>query len=302
MGGDDRLLVLAGAAAGVLLALVVTLVQPSTYHADASIVLVRQGQPPGSDPALAQSAEAASELIHSRAIAESAIANRRLDEPPDELLDRVSVDTEPESSLVRIGVDGPSREEARKTAQELVEVSSIRFNDQFGPGTVAQIWEAARAEEDRVSPRPARNLALGLLVGALTGTGLLQFRRRRPERLPRPPHVPRPAKARKPAPELVPAPIQTPAPEPEPAPAPAPAPAPIPVRRGPFVPPRLGEWHLADVEQLLDEHGGAFPDRIEELRWYLDSFRDVAEPDGRLPGGVEAVMEDVFRPLIERAR
>jgi hypothetical protein len=71
---------------------------------------------------------------------------------------------------------------------------------------------------------------------------------------------------------------------------------------GPFVLPRLGEWRLGDVERLLAEHGSAFPDRVEELRWYLESFRDVAESDGRLPGGVEAVMEDVFRDLIDRAR
>jgi hypothetical protein len=67
------------------------------------------------------------------------------------------------------------------------------------------------------------------------------------------------------------------------------------------VPPRLGEWTLADVERLLAEHGPAFPDRAAELSNYLNSFREVAEPDGRLPGGVEAVMEEVFRDLIERA-
>jgi hypothetical protein len=70
---------------------------------------------------------------------------------------------------------------------------------------------------------------------------------------------------------------------------------------GPFRPPRLGEWTVYDVERLLAEQGPAFPDRADELRAYLDSFREVAAPGGRLPGGVEAVMEDVFRDLIERA-
>jgi len=64
----------------------------------------------------------------------------------------------------------------------------------------------------------------------------------------------------------------------------------------------MGEWTLADVERLLAEQGPAFPDRLDELSYYLESFREVAEPDGRLPGGVEAVMEDVFRDVIERAR
>jgi hypothetical protein len=74
------------------------------------------------------------------------------------------------------------------------------------------------------------------------------------------------------------------------------------VPAGPFVEPRLGEWTLRDVELLFAEQGPAFPDRVAELGFYLDSFRDVAGPGGSLPGGVEAVVEDVFRDLIARAR
>ena len=68
------------------------------------------------------------------------------------------------------------------------------------------------------------------------------------------------------------------------------------------MPPHLGDWTVRDVERLLAEQGGAFPDRAQELNDYLDSFRSVAGPDGRLPGGVEGVMEDVFRDLIARAK
>ena len=52
---------LIGAAVGLLVGLAVTLLVDSTYRADASIVLVRQDQPPGNDPQLAQAAEAAAE-------------------------------------------------------------------------------------------------------------------------------------------------------------------------------------------------------------------------------------------------
>jgi len=292
-----RLPVLAGTAAGVAAAAVLTLLQSSTYRADASVALVRQGRPPGDDPALAQAADAAADLFHSRAVAEPAIANLRLDQSADELLDRTSVRTEAESSLVRLTVEAPSRDEARRTVQELTELATVRFNDRYGPGTVATVWEAPRAQEDRVSPRPARNLALGALLGALLGTlvGSALLRRRLPVRVrgvPGPPPVAPPV----PAPKLVSEPVLEPLPEPVPEPPAEPEP------EGPFVLPRLGEWHLADVERLLAEQGPAFPDRLEELRWYLESFRDVAESDGRLPGGVEAVMEDVFRDLIERAR
>ena len=313
----SRLPALAGAAAGVAAAAVLTLLQSSTYQADASIVLVRQGQPPGSDPALAQAAKTAGGLFHSRAVAEPAIANLRLQESPDELLGRYSVETETESSLVRISVEAPSRDEARRTAQELTELATVLFNDRFGPETVASVWEAPRAKEDRVSPKPVRNLALGALLGALVGWGigaLGRGRSKRPARVKAPavkvprvklPHVSLPVKRPKPAaapaPELAPVIAPAPAPVPEPVAAP-PVPEPEPEPEGPFVPPYLGDWTVRDVERLLAEQGDAFPDRTEELNIYLDSFRDVAGPDGRLPGGVEGVMEDVFRDLIERAK
>ena len=127
----------------------------------------------------------------------------------------------------------------------------------------------------------ANLLALGLLIGALVGLGTVLVGMGRPRRSP--PAAPRP-----------------------PAPARAPSPQPVslaqPARAtGPFVRPRFGEWRVADVEQLLAEQGSAFPERREELEVYLDSFRDVAYPDGRLPGDVDLVIEDVFAPLIERA-
>jgi capsular polysaccharide biosynthesis protein len=302
MPKGDRLLVLATTAAGVVLALAVTLLQSSVYRADASIVLVRQGQPPGSDPSLAAAAAAAAALFHTRAVAASAAENLGLEESGNELLGRVDVESEPRSSLVRLTVEGASRDEARRVAQELTEVSTVLFNDRFGPGTTASIWEAPQAEEGRISPKPARNLALGALFGALAGW-VLAVRRRLPPKpkaprpaapRPAPPRAPRQvAEAQEPTPGAAAVPAAAPAPPPPPAPAPA---------VGPFVPPRLGDWTLADVERLLAEHGPAFPDRADELSVYLASFREVAEPDGRLPGGVEAVMEDVFRDLIERAR
>ena len=295
MRRHGRLPVLAGTVAGVAAAAALTLLQPSTYRADASIALVRQGQLPGDDPALAQAAEAAAELFHSRAVAEPAIANLRLEESADELLDRIDIESRSDSSLVRVEVDAPSKGEARRTAQEVTELATVLFNDRFGPETVASIWETARAADDPVSPKPARNLALGTLAGALLGQ-LLQLWRRRARVVVAAPASPEPIPA--PAGNLEPVPETVPGPEPEPVLEPEPEP--VPVR--PFAEPRLGEWTLRDVELLLGEHGPAFPERLEELGFYLESFRGVAESDGRLPGGVEAIVEDVFGPLISHAR
>lgn len=279
---------LLGAAVGLLLGGVVTLGQDSTYRADASIVLVRQGQPPGSDPQLAQAADAAAELFDSRAVAESAIRNLGLDGTPRELLDRVGVDAQEGSSLLRIDVEASSREEARRTAQEVTEVATVLFNDRFAPLTVASVWEPASADDERVSPKPARNLSLGLLLGALAGLALVLAGL----------HRPAPSRPAAPAPKPAPAPVAA---VDEPFAAPPPVAPPEPAT-GPFTLPRSGQWTLADVERLLAEHGHAFPELQEELEIYLDSFRSVAGADGRLPGDVDLVIEDAFAPLIERAR
>jgi capsular polysaccharide biosynthesis protein len=305
MRSGGQLPVLAGAAVGVVAAVALTLAQSAVYRAEASIVLVAQGKPPGDDPALAQAAAAAEDLFHSRAVAEPAIVNLKLDASAEELLDRVTVDATASSSLVRISVEGPSRAEARRTAQELTELSTVLFNDRFRPGTTAAVWEPARVQDDPVSQEPARNAAFGALFGALAGWVVLLASGRRPQpeaprlRLPRPQ-----GQRRARAPAL--APVEQPsAPEPaavreplEPPPPPATAP-----ESGPAEYPEAGgDWTTGGVERLLREFGGEYPERADELRLYADSFREVAEPDGTLPPGITVVVEDVFADLIRRAR
>ena len=280
---------LIGAAAGLLAAGVVTLLQDATYRADASLVLVQQGRPPGSDPRLAAAAKTAAELFDTRAVAASAIENLGLDESPDELVDRLDVESEPGSSLVRIEVEAESKELARRTAQEVAEVSSVLFNDRFGPETVGSVWEPASAEVDAVSPDPARNLVLGALVGALAGWIPLPLGRRRPAR---PPRRDRPSAPPAASTGSVPGSV------PRPAPAPVPPPEPI---TGPFVMPGFGEWTIGDVDRLLAEQGSAFPERREELEVYADTLRSVADADGRLQGDLDLVIEDVFGDLIARS-
>jgi hypothetical protein len=84
-------------------------------------------------------------------------------------------------------VDAPSADEARRTAQELAELSTVLFNDRFGPATVASIWEAPRAQPDAVSPRPGRNVLLGLAAGSLAGLGAALLARPRRRRVAGPP-------------------------------------------------------------------------------------------------------------------
>ncbi|HWH05093.1 MAG TPA: hypothetical protein VNT23_01495, partial [Gaiellaceae bacterium] len=187
----------AAALAGLALALGVTLLLPETFRADATLVLAREGRAPGDDPSLAPAAEAAAGLLESRAVAESAVANLRLEETAEELLDRVGVEHEPGTSLLRLRVDAGDREEARRAAQELAEVFAVLYNTRFGPETTVSIWEAPRARAAPVAPRRGLNAALGLLTGALAGVvwGTL---RRRPRA--EPAHEPLPRAAASPAP------------------------------------------------------------------------------------------------------
>ncbi|HWN20351.1 MAG TPA: hypothetical protein VNP93_00125, partial [Gaiellaceae bacterium] len=222
----DRRVVLAATLAGLGAALVVTLLQSSTYRASGTLVLTREGRAPGDDPTLSPAAAAAVELLDSRAVAESVVANLRLDDSPGELRDRIDAEADAQSSLLRVSIDGADRQSARRTAQEVAEVFSVLYNTRFGPGVTVSIWEAPAAEDDRVSPQAARNLALGSLAGALVGLALGALRRRPPGQDERA--------------------VTPPVPPPVPAAA-VPEQAPEPPQRA-FVRPEPGSWTVQDVE------------------------------------------------------
>jgi cellulose synthase/poly-beta-1,6-N-acetylglucosamine synthase-like glycosyltransferase len=52
------------------------------------------------------------------------------------------------------------------------------------------------------------------------------------------------------------------------------------------------------LEQLVAEHADAHPDRAEEWRYTLLSLRGYADVDGRLPGSLDRVVNEVFGDLL----
>lgn len=58
--------------------------------------------------------------------------------------------------------------------------------------------------------------------------------------------------------------------------------------------------NVESLAALVSRHAAEFPEQAEEWRWYVQSLRDVAEIDGRLPASVEGLVLDVFGPLLER--
>lgn len=83
-----------------------------------------------------------------------------------------------------------------------------------------------------------------------------------------------------------------PPPPPEPAPAPQPAPPP-PIQHADG-----GAYNLTALERLVEERGGAHPERAEEWSSYLYFLRDYASADGALPQSFDALVEDTFGPLL----
>jgi hypothetical protein len=60
-----------------------------------------------------------------------------------------------------------------------------------------------------------------------------------------------------------------------------------------------GRWNLPRLEQLVAEHGGEFPARVDEWRSYLYFLKDHADAQGDLPSRFDWLIEDTFRELLE---
>ena len=59
-----------------------------------------------------------------------------------------------------------------------------------------------------------------------------------------------------------------------------------------------GHWNLIELQRLVEERGGDFPDRIDEWSSYLFFLRDYAEPDGSVPASFDWLIEDEFAELV----
>ncbi len=144
------------------------------------------------------------DLLRSDVVARRTIAERRLDDSPQELLERLSVTTNPETSVLQVSLRGIDRAEATATLAAIGEifVSLIDQNlSDLGPDpagatgatgarppdrpatTAAQadavsatVFDPAHGNPDQVSPHVRRTLVFALLLGLVSGV-LLAFLR-----------------------------------------------------------------------------------------------------------------------------
>jgi capsular polysaccharide biosynthesis protein len=104
------------------------------------------------------------------------------------------------------------------------------------------------------------------------------------------------AEAPAPAPAAeAPPPVAEPEPIPEPVSVPQPEPEPLPAAEENGA----SRWNLVHLERLVQEHGGEYPDRLDEWSAYLFFLRDYAQPDGTVPASFDWLIAETFAELVE---
>ena len=81
---------------------------------------------------------------------------------------------------------------------------------------------------------------------------------------------------------------------------PEPEPAPVPAALGTPPPAPTGTWTMDELERLVRDRRGAFPERADEWDTYLFLLRDHAGIDGTLPRSFDLLIADVFGDALDR--
>lgn len=171
-------IVVVAAVAAVVAAVAVSLLQDPVYRATTKIV-IGQGNSlfqPQFGNAFQPFTATARELVKSNVVAAQVVEQLGLDRTPESLLEDVSVSIDPETAVLNVEVQSTDGDEAQRIAQSLAETFSTLFNDRFGEtdgaesqALTATVWDPARIDPRRVSPRPARNVAVALVLGLVLG-------------------------------------------------------------------------------------------------------------------------------------
>ena len=59
-----------------------------------------------------------------------------------------------------------------------------------------------------------------------------------------------------------------------------------------------GTYNLVALEQLVDERGDDYPERLEEWSSYLYFLREYAAADGAVPQSFDGLIQDTFEELL----
>jgi hypothetical protein len=73
--------------------------------------------------------------------------------------------------------------------------------------------------------------------------------------------------------------------------APPPAPEPDGVQRP-------GGWTMQELDRAVTQRADAYPDRVEEWRYYLHFLREHTDVDGRLPPTFDGLVAETFGEIL----
>jgi hypothetical protein len=327
---DRRLWIVSAAlGAGVAIGLILSFTGSASRRAEASVLVSSNQGPAAVEPFLPDLRT----LATSSLLAGNVRSTLRLSESAQSLRSRLHATIRPHTQVIAITAMGSSARSAQQLAQEAAVVFSLLVGERFR--TTTPPLKAAVLDPAHVLGGPnrhaLRNALLGALLGLVLGTvAAVLFVAPPPAPAQAPPSDARDLMrrekllerrissvtarerelasragavkaqereltvrereldARAAAPASV---AETPEPAPEPE-----VPAAGPIRERP-VAEHMG-WNINDLDALVAARAEANPGEVEEWRAYLFFLRDHASADGELPGQFDALIVEVFAPLL----
>lgn len=123
-------------------------------------------------------------LVASDRVAASVIDRLRLDDNPSALRGQIEAQAVPETVLLRVSVRDADPQRARSIADAVgAEFSAAVARmetpaENEPPSVLVRVWERAKLPVEPISPRPVRNVVLGVLLGLLISIGAAFVRHR----------------------------------------------------------------------------------------------------------------------------
>jgi hypothetical protein len=62
---------------------------------------------------------------------------------------------------------------------------------------------------------------------------------------------------------------------------------------------RSGGWTMQELDRAVAQHADAYPDRVEEWRYYLHFLREHTDVDGRLPPTFDGLVAETFGEILD---
>ena len=154
-----------------------SLVQTPMYESSIKILVGQErgiSQTPAEAGGLRELTKTMAEGVNSRPVAEGAIRQLNLGVAPEDFLKQVTIEQIPETQFVRVNYRDPSPERAQQVTNTIGDVFSEQVSGvtQSASSITATVWERAQAPAQPVSPKPARNGLLALVLGLMLGIGL----------------------------------------------------------------------------------------------------------------------------------